>query len=73
VPGVRAAMCYDQATAVNSREHNHANVLTLGAGLIGPALAQQIVKVWLETPFGPDRHAKRVEKIMQIERRFARA
>ncbi len=72
VPGVRAAMCYDQATAVNSREHNHANVLTLGAGLIGPALAQQIVKAWLETPFGPDRHAKRVEKIMQIERRFAR-
>ena len=72
VPGVRAAMCYDHATAVNSRQHNHANVLTLGAGLVGPALAQQIVKVWLETPFGPDRHAKRVEKIMQIEKRFAR-
>lgn len=72
VPGVRAAMCYDQATAVNSREHNHANVLTLGAGLIGPALAQQIVKAWLETPFGPDRHAKRVEKIMQIEQRFVK-
>lgn len=72
VPGVRAAMCYDQATAVNSRQHNHANVLTLGAGLIGPALAQQIVQVWLETPFGPDRHAQRVEKIMQIERRFSR-
>ena len=72
VPGVRAAMCYDQATASNSREHNHANVLTLGAGLIGPTLAQQIVKTWLETPFGPDRHAKRVEKIMQIERRFSK-
>ncbi len=72
VPGVRAAMCYDLATAVNSREHNHANVLTLGAGLIGPALARQIVKAWLETPFGPDRHAKRVEKIMQIEKRFAK-
>lgn len=70
VPGVRAAMCYDQATAVNSRQHNHANVLTLGAGLIGPALAQQIVKAWLETPFGPDRHAQRVEKVMQIERRY---
>lgn len=73
VPGVRAALCYDLATAVNSREHNHANVLTLGAGLIGPALAQQIVKAWLETPFGPDRHARRVEKIMQIERRFSLA
>lgn len=72
VPGVRAAMCYDQATASNSREHNHANVLTLGAGLIGPMLAQQIVKTWLETPFGPDRHAKRVQKIMQIERRFSK-
>jgi ribose 5-phosphate isomerase B len=72
VPGVRAAMCYDQATAVNSREHNYANVLTLGAGLIGPALARQIVKAWLETPFGPDRHAKRVEKIMQIEKRFVK-
>ncbi len=73
VPGVRAALCYDQATAANSREHNHANVLTLGAGLIGPNLAQQIVKTWLETPFGPDRHARRVEKITQIERRFLKS
>jgi ribose 5-phosphate isomerase B len=70
VPGVRAAMCYDQATAVNSREHNDANVLTLGAGLIGPNLAQQIVQIWLETPHGGGRHARRVEKIMDIERRF---
>lgn len=70
VPGVRAAMCYDQATAANSREHNNANVLTLGAGLIGPNLARQIVKTWLETPFGGGRHARRVDKIMGIERRF---
>jgi len=70
VPGVRAAMCYDQATAVNSREHNDANVLTLGAGLIGPNLARQIVKSWLEMPAGGGRHARRVEKIMGIERRF---
>jgi ribose 5-phosphate isomerase B len=70
VPGVRAAMCYDQATAVNSREHNHANVLTLGAGLIGPSLARQIVKTWLETPVGGGRHARRVGKIMDIERRY---
>jgi len=73
VPGVRAAMCYDQATAVNSREHNDANVLTLGAGLIGLNLARQIVKVWLETPAGGDRHARRVGKIMEIERRFAKS
>jgi ribose 5-phosphate isomerase B len=72
VPGVRAAMCYDQATAVNSREHNHANVLALGAGLIGPSLARQIVKTWLETPSGGGRHARRVDKIMDIERRFVR-
>lgn len=72
VPGVRASLCYDQATAVNSREHNDANVLTLGAGLIGPNLARQIVKTWLETPFGGGRHARRVDKIMEIERRFRR-
>ncbi len=70
VPGVRAAMCYDQATAVNSREHNNANVLTLGAGLIGPNLAQQIVQTWLATEFGGSRHARRVDKIMAIEKRF---
>ncbi|MGD8813872.1 MAG: ribose 5-phosphate isomerase B [Anaerolineales bacterium] len=72
VPGVRAAMCYDQATAINSREHNDANVLTLGAGMIGTNLAQQIVKVWLETAFGGGRHARRVDKITGIEKRFTR-
>jgi ribose 5-phosphate isomerase B len=72
VPGVRAAMCYDHATAVNSREHNDANVLTLGGVLIGGNLARQIVKTWLETDFGGGRHARRVDKIMEIERRFLR-
>ena len=72
VPGVRAAMCYDQATAVNSREHNNANVLTLGAGLIGDNLAGQIVRTWLATDFGGDRHARRVDKIMAIEKRFTK-
>lgn len=67
IPGVRAAMCYDQATVVNSREHNNANVLTLGAGLIGPALAQQIVKTWLATEFGGGRHAARVNKIDALD------
>jgi ribose 5-phosphate isomerase B len=70
VPGIRAAMCYDEATAKNSREHNHANVLTLGARMISEETAEAIVAVWLATPFGPDRHAKRVEKIMAIERRY---
>ena len=69
VRGVRAALCHDYATAVNSREHNDANVLTLGAGLTGPALARQIVDTWLGTEFGGGRHAKRVDKIMAIEAR----
>lgn len=70
VPRVRAALCYDHATAMNSREHNDANVLTLGAGLIGANLAKQIVEVWLKTEFGGGRHAKRVEKIIEVEKRF---
>jgi len=70
VPGVRAALCYDYATAINSREHNNANVLTLGAGLIGINLAKQIVITWLATAFGGGRHAKRVDKITAIETRF---
>jgi len=67
IRGIRAALCYDYATAVNSREHNDANVLSLGAGLIGINLAKQIVKTWLNTEFGGGRHAKRVNKIMAIE------
>jgi ribose 5-phosphate isomerase B len=63
-------MCYDYATAVNSREHNNANVLTLGAGLIGVNLAKQIVTTWLATDFGGGRHAKRVDKIMAVEKSF---
>lgn len=70
VPRVRAALCYDHATAMNSREHNDANVLTLGAGLIGANLAKQIVEVWLKTEFGGGRHAKRVDKIIEVEKRF---
>lgn len=70
VPGVRAAMCYDLSSALNSREHNDANVLTLGAGLIGLNLAKQIAKTWLGTEFGGGRHAPRVGKIIAIERQF---
>ena len=72
VPGIRAAMCHDISTAVNSREHNNANVLTLGGGLLGSNLAQQIVKAWLTTEFGGGRHARRVDKIMAIEQRYLR-
>ena len=72
VPGVRAALCYDVSSARNSREHNHANVLTLGAGLIGDGLARQIVDTWLATPWGPGRHARRVEKIDRVESSYLR-
>jgi ribose 5-phosphate isomerase B len=70
VPGVRAATCWDVSSARNSREHNHANVLVLGAGLIGENLALEIVEAWLSTPWGGERHARRVEKITEIERRY---
>ncbi|MCP4968338.1 MAG: ribose 5-phosphate isomerase B [bacterium] len=73
VPGVRAALCYDLSSARNSREHNHANVLTLGAGLIGEVLAWQIVQEWLATPWGGDRHARRVNMINEIEQRYSKA
>lgn len=70
VPGVRAAMAYDYASASNSREHNNANYLTLGAGLIGLNQAKLIVKTWLATEFAGGRHQPRVDKIMQVEKKF---
>lgn len=70
VPGVLAAPCCDVFTARNSREHNCANVLTLGGRVIGGGVAQEIVRVWLETPFGGGRHQRRVDKIRAVEARF---
>ena len=71
VPGVRAATCWDVSSARNSREHNHANVLALGAGLIGENLALEIVRAWMLMPWGGDRHARRVRKITELERRYS--
>jgi ribose 5-phosphate isomerase B len=73
VPGVRAGLAHDLSSAVNGREHNDANVLTLGAGLTGPALARQIVKAWLAAEFGGGRHAPRVAKITAIERLYLKS
>jgi RpiB/LacA/LacB family sugar-phosphate isomerase len=70
VPGVRAALCYDLSSARNSREHNHANVLTLGAGLLGTNLALQIVDEWLATDWAGGRHERRVGMIDEIDRRY---
>ncbi len=72
VPGIRAAMCYDEATAKNSREHNYANVLTLGAKMISWEKMREIVKAWLDTDEGEPRHGKRVSKIMAIEKQYLR-
>jgi ribose 5-phosphate isomerase B len=72
VPGVRAAMCVDYATAANSREHNDANVLSLGAGLLGINQVKLIVKTWLDTDFGGGRHTRRVDKITEIEKKFSK-
>lgn len=67
VPGARAALCYDLTTAQNAREHNDANVLTLGGTLIGTRLALEIVQAFLATPFGGGRHAPRVAKINRLD------
>jgi len=69
VPGVLAACCHNVATAVNSREHNNANVLTLGSGVVGRGLARQMVRIWLTTEFGGERHERRVRKILELEER----
>ncbi len=70
VPGVRAAHCYDEATAKNSREHNGANVLTLGGKMIGLDQMRKIVTAWLASELTEDRHRRRVEKIDAIERDY---
>ncbi|MCL6561411.1 MAG: ribose 5-phosphate isomerase B [Firmicutes bacterium] len=67
VPGVRAALAHDVVAARLSRQHNDANVLTMGARFIAVPLAQEILKVWLETPFEGGRHQRRVEKIQALE------
>ena len=72
VPGVRAALCYDKASAKNSREHNHANVLTLGGRLLTQTQAEDVVRVWLATPYGGGRHQARIDKITALERRYAK-
>ncbi|MEE9308034.1 MAG: ribose 5-phosphate isomerase B [Spirochaetia bacterium] len=69
VRGIRAALCYDLKTVVNSREHNNANVLTLGGPLHPPDELCQMAKVWLETRFAGGRHWPRINKMMAVERR----
>jgi ribose 5-phosphate isomerase B len=70
VQGIRAALCYDKASARNSREHNDSNVLTLGARLLTQTQAEEVLRTWIATPFAGGRHQARVQKIMDIEQRY---
>ena len=68
VPGIRAALCNDLYTARLSREHNDANVLSMGGRIVAFGLADEILTLWLGTPFAGGRHQRRVEQIAEAER-----
>lgn len=70
VPGIRAALCHDVFSAKATREHNDANILTMGERVIGPGLAAEIVKAWLGAEFTGGRHQRRVDKITAIEGKY---
>jgi ribose 5-phosphate isomerase B len=72
VPGIRAALCYDKASARNSREHNDSNVLTLGARLLTATQAEDVLRTWIGTPFAGGRHQARIEKITAIEQWYSK-
>lgn len=72
VRGVRAALCNDLYTARMSRRHNDANVLSIGARVVAPALAREILEVWLDTGFEGGRHERRVRQIREIEEQEAK-
>ncbi len=71
VQGVRAAPCHDDLTAEMSRRHNDTNVLCLSADLLGARLIDRMIELWLSTPFEGGRHARRIDKIVQLENRSA--
>ncbi len=73
VPGIYASVCWDEKTARQAREHGDTNILALGALNVSVDAAKRIAKTWLETPFSKEqRHVRRVEKVKEIERRYAR-
>lgn len=67
IPGVRAAPCYDDVTAELSRRHNDLNVLCLSGDMLGDRLVDRLVEIWLNTPFEGGRHARRIQKIVELE------
>lgn len=72
IPGVRAALCHDCFSARMAREHNDANILTLGQRVIGNGLAIEIVRTWLKAEFQGGRHTRRVAKINAIEQKYGK-
>lgn len=72
VPGIRAALCSDTFSAHATREHNNANILTMGQRVVGVGLALDIVKTFLTSEFEGDRHIRRIEKISEIERKYSK-
>ena len=68
IAGIRAALCHDTFSAHACREHNDANILTMGERVIGPGLAKDIVTIWMATDFEGGRHERRVEKIKALEK-----
>lgn len=70
VPGIRAALCSDTFSAHATRQHNNANILTMGQRVVGPGLALDIVKTFLTSEFEGGRHERRIEKIKQIEEKY---
>ncbi len=72
VPGVRCAVCWESYTARMARQHNDANVLSLGARVIGPELAREIVRTWLEARYEGGRHDRRLAKIRAVEEKYGR-
>jgi ribose 5-phosphate isomerase B len=72
VPGIRCTLCWESYTARVAREHNDANVLSLGARVIGPEVANEVVRIWLDTAFEGGRHQTRLDKIRAVEERYAR-
>lgn len=67
IPGIRAALCNDLYTARLSRQHNNANVLSMGGRIVAFGLADEILALWLATPFEGGRHQRRVDQIMAVE------
>lgn len=67
-PGIRAALVHDLRGAQMSREHNNSNILVLGGGVTEKSLAEEILEIWLQTPFAGGRHQRRLDKIAEVER-----